>query len=163
MALDTWEWHSRDERAPVWPGRSWPLGATWSEEATNFAVYAPEATAMWVCVFDDDDRETSYQLTEHSLGIWHGAVPDLPIGTRYGLRAFGPWQPEQGLRFNPHKLLLDPYAKAVSGELEPGPAIYAYDFDKPARASTSDSASSMPRSSSGISSCSLVKPLTCSS
>jgi glycogen operon protein len=94
VALDTWEWHSREETAPVWPGRSWPLGATWSEESTNFAVYAPEATAMWVCVFDEDDIETTYQLTEHSLGIWHGAVPGLPVGTRYGLRAFGPWQPE---------------------------------------------------------------------
>jgi glycogen debranching enzyme GlgX len=146
VALDTWHWHSRDERAPVWPGRSWPLGATWSEEATNFAVYSPEATAMWVCVFDDDDRETTYQLTEHSLGIWHGAVPDLPVGTRYGLRAFGPWEPEQGLRFNPHKLLLDPYARAVSGSLTPGPAIYAHDFENPDRPSTLDSATSMPRS-----------------
>ncbi|WP_245999910.1 glycogen debranching protein GlgX [Nocardioides pocheonensis] len=146
MALETWRWRSRDERAPVWPGHSWPLGASWSEEATNFAVYAPEATAMWVCVFDDDDRETSYQLTEHTLGIWHGAVPGLPLGTRYGLRAFGPWQPEQGLRFNPHKLLIDPYAKAVSGELVPGPAIYAHDLDNPERPSTADSAAAMPKS-----------------
>jgi glycogen debranching enzyme GlgX len=146
VAIETWRWHSRDERAPVWPGHSWPLGATWSEEATNFAVYAPEATAMWVCVFEEDDRETSYQLTEHTLGIWHGAVPGLPVGTRYGLRVFGPWQPEQGLRFNPHKLLIDPYAKAVSGELVPGPAIYAHDLDNPSRASTTDSASSMPKS-----------------
>jgi len=146
VALDTWRWRSRDERAPVWPGRSWPLGASWSEEATNFAVYAPEATAMWVCVFGEDDRETSYQLTEHTLGIWHGAVPDLPVGTRYGLRAFGPWQPEQGLRFNPHKLLIDPYARAVSGEVTPGPAIYAHDLENPERPSTTDSASSMPKS-----------------
>ena len=146
VAIETWHWHSRDERAPVWPGRSWPLGATWSEEATNFAVYAPEATAMWVCVFDKDDRETSYQLTEHTLGIWHGAVPDLPVGTRYGLRVFGPWEPDHGLRFNPHKLLIDPYAKAVSGELVPGPAIYAHDVDSPDRPSTTDSASAMPKS-----------------
>jgi len=146
VALETWEWHSRDEHAPVWPGQSWPLGASWSEEATNFAVYAPEATAMWICVFDDDDRETTYQLTEHTLGTWHGAVPGLPVGTRYGLRAFGPWQPSQGLRFNPHKLLLDPYARAVCGTLEPGPRIYGYELDDPERQSTSDSAPSMPRS-----------------
>lgn len=145
VALDTWRWHSRDETAPVWPGRSWPLGATWSEEATNFAVYAPEATAMWVCVFDEDDSELTFQLTEHSLGIWHGAVPDLPVGTLYGFRAFGPWAPALGLRFNPHKLLLDPYAQAVSGELTVGPAIFPYDFDNPDRQSTIDSASSMPR------------------
>jgi glycogen operon protein len=144
--VDTWEWHSRDESAPVWPGRAWPLGATWEEESTNFAVYAPEATAMWVCLFDEDDHETAYQLTEHSLGIWHGAIPDVPIGALYGLRAFGPWQPDQGHRFNPHKLLLDPYTKAVSGALKPGPAIYAYQFSRPSRQSTADSASSMPRS-----------------
>jgi glycogen operon protein len=146
VAPDTWRWHSRDERAPVWPGQAWPLGATWSEEATNFAVYAPEATAMWVCVFDDDDHETSYQLTEHSLGIWHGSVPDLAVGTRYGLRAFGPWAPGQGLRFNPHKLLIDPYAKAVSGELVTGAAIYAHDLEQPERPSTVDSAAAMPKS-----------------
>jgi glycogen operon protein len=136
--VDTWEWHSRDESAPVWPGRAWPLGATWEEESTNFAVYAPEATAMWVCLFDEDDHETAYQLTEHSLGIWHGAIPDVPIGALYGLRAFGPWQPDQGHRFNPHKLLLDPYTKAVIGALKPGPAIYAYQLSSQSRKRNSE-------------------------
>src|SRR3954454_11044909 len=112
-------WRTRGERAPVWPGRNWPLGATWSEESTNFAVHAPDATAVWVCLFDEDgggggERETRDVLTERSLGIWHGAVPGLPRGQRYGFRADGPWDPEQGLRFNPAKLLLDPYARAVS-------------------------------------------------
>src|SRR5690349_20557872 len=72
------QWTERDQRAEVWPGRGWPLGATWSEESTNFAVSAPEATCLWVCVFDDDGVETRHQLSEHTLGIWHGAIPDVP-------------------------------------------------------------------------------------
>jgi glycogen operon protein len=139
-------WSSRDETAPVWPGRYWPLGASWSEEATNFAVYAPNATAMFVCLFDDEGRETRHPLTEHSLGIWHGAVPGVAVGARYGFRADGPWQPEQGLRFNVQKLLLDPYARAVSGDLTPDAAIYAHDVDDPEQPSRLDSAGSVPRS-----------------
>ncbi len=111
----------------VWPGRNWPLGATWTPEATNFAVHAPAATAVWVCLFDDDDVERRHRLTEHSLGIWHGALPGLSPGQRYGFRADGPWEPDQGLRFNPAKLLLDPYARAVSGDFVTHPAIYGTD------------------------------------
>ena len=68
-------WRSLGDQAPVWPGRNWPLGATWTAEATNFAVYAPDATEVWLCVFDDQDDsggERRFPLTEHSLGIWHG-------------------------------------------------------------------------------------------
>jgi glycogen operon protein len=140
------EWSSRDETVPVWPGQSWPLGATWSPDATNFAVYAPEATQLHVCLFDDEGRETRHRLTEHSLGIWHGAVPGVPVGARYGYRADGPWQPEQGRRFNVHKLLLDPYARAVSGGVTVDDSIYAHDVDEPDEPSALDSAGSMPRS-----------------
>ncbi|WP_183093953.1 glycogen debranching protein GlgX [Nocardioides stalactiti] len=108
-------WRSLGDRAQVWPGRNWPLGATWSPESTNFAVYAPDATDLWVCLFDDEDGEHQLPLTEHSLGIWHGALPDLAPGTRYGFRAHGPWDPDNGLRFNSRKLLLDPCGLAVSG------------------------------------------------
>ncbi|GAB3663966.1 glycogen debranching protein GlgX [Nocardioides korecus] len=121
---------------PVWPGHNWPLGATWSEESTNFAVHSPDATAMWLCLFDDapggpDDPgerevETRYPLTERSLGIWHGALPGLAPGQRYGFRAEGPWIPHQGLRFNPAKLLQDPYARAVSGEFTTSPEVYGH-------------------------------------
>ncbi|MCW2758136.1 MAG: glgX, partial [Nocardioidaceae bacterium] len=124
------EWAGSDEPAPVWPGRNWPLGATWTEESTNFAVYTPDATAVWVCLFDDDrdgtEQETRHRLTEHSLGIWHGALPGLPVGQRYGYRVDGPWEPDLGLVFNPAKLLLDPYARAVSGSFTADPAIYGY-------------------------------------
>ena len=110
-------WSRPGESAAVWPGRTWPLGVDWGEEATNVAIHAPEATRMWFCVFDDADAETRHELTEVSLGIWHGAIPGVAPGTRYGFRADGPWQPGLGLRFNPEKLLLDPYARAVSGRL----------------------------------------------
>jgi glycogen debranching enzyme GlgX len=140
------EWTHRGETATVWPGRNWPLGASWAPEATNFAVYSPEATAVWVCLFDDAGQETRYSLTEHSLGIWHGAIPGVPAGAAYGFRAEGPWQPDQGLRFNAHKLLLDPYAKAISGAVAHGPATLGYDVADPSQPSTLDSASAMPRS-----------------
>ena len=124
------EWSAADERVAVWPGRNWPLGATWSEESTNFAVFSPEATGLWVCLFDEDasgvEVETRHALTERSLGIWHGAVPGLPVGQRYGFRADGPWSPIQGLRFNPAKLLLDPYARAVCGEFRTDPEAYGF-------------------------------------
>ncbi len=110
----------------AWPGSSRPLGSSWQEESTNFAVYAPEATSAWVCLFDEDDVETRHLLTEQTLGIWHGAVPGIEPGQRYGFRADGPWEPDQGLRFNPNKLLLDPYARAVSGEFTQDPAIFGY-------------------------------------
>jgi len=129
----------------VWPGRTWPLGVSYDREATNFAVRAPEATRMWVCLFDDQGRETRHALTELSLGVWHGAVPGVEPGTRYGYRADGPWAPEQGLRFNPDKLLLDPYARAVSGAVVDDPAIYGYDVASPTRRSRLDSAPYVPK------------------
>jgi len=142
----TWRWQHRDETAPVWPGHHQRLGATWSEESTNFAVWSPEASAMWVCLFDDDGTEIRHQLTEHTLGVWHGAVPGVPIGQLYGFRADGPWDPGHGRRFNPAKLLLDPYSRAISGDLVPGPDPLPYDPAHPARRSTVDSAAAMPRS-----------------
>jgi glycogen debranching enzyme GlgX len=114
----------------VWPGRAWPLGATWGEESTNFAVYAPEATALWLVLFDEGAdgqlTETRHELTERTLGIWHGALPHIAPGQRYGFRADGPWDPDAGLRFNPAKLLLDPYARAVSGEFTTEPPVFGH-------------------------------------
>ncbi len=118
--------------ASAWPGSHQPLGATWGPECTNFAVFAPEATAMALCLFDEPDGpggrevETRYALTEQTLGIWHGAVPGLSPGQCYGFRADGPWEPSRGRMFNPAKLLLDPYAVAVSGSVVPDGPIYGY-------------------------------------
>jgi glycogen debranching enzyme GlgX len=146
MTTSTWRWQNLGQTAPVWPGRHQQLGATWTPEATNFAVWAPEATCMWVCLFDDDGTETRHQLTEHTLGVWHGAIPGIPVGQRYGLRADGPWDPEHGRRFNVDKLLLDPYARAISGEVTPGDEALPYDDGAPLERSTVDSAPYVPRS-----------------
>ncbi|MFC7493655.1 MULTISPECIES: glycogen debranching protein GlgX [unclassified Nocardioides] len=139
-------WRSRGERAPVWPGRNWPLGSTWSPESTNFAVHAPQASAAWVCIFDEHGGERQHRLTEQALGIWHGAIPDLAPGTPYGYRIAGPWDPAQGLRFNPNKLLLDPFARAVSGEVTVDPAIFGYIHGDPETMDTRDSAPYVQRS-----------------
>ncbi len=145
MTPHTWSWQSRDETAPVWPGHHQQLGATWGPDATNFAVWSPEATSMWVCLFDDDRTETRYQLTEHTLGVWHGQIPGVPVGKLYGLRAEGPWDPAHGRRFNPAKLLLDPYARAISGEVRYGPETLPAVVGDPSKPSPLDSAASMPR------------------
>ncbi|WP_242497522.1 glycogen debranching protein GlgX [Nocardioides oleivorans] len=139
-------WNHDGETMTVWPGRNYPLGATWAREATNFAVYAPAAESVWVCVFDDDGNEVRHRLTERSLGVWHGALPGVAPGTRYGYRAAGPWDPAAGLRFNAAKLLLDPYGKAVSGDLVVDDAIFGYVIGDPATMSDLDSAPFMPRS-----------------
>jgi glycogen operon protein len=102
----------------AWPGSHEPLGSAWSAEATNFAVWSPEATGMLVCLFDEGGVETRYRLTEQTLGIWHGSVPGVTAGQHYGFRAEGPFAPDEGRLFNPNKLLLDPYARAVSGDYE---------------------------------------------
>ena len=143
-------WTHLGQTARVWPGRNWPLGATWTPERTNFAVYAPAATEVTLCLFTDapdgGEEEHRYVLTEQSLGIWHGALPDVEPGTRYGYRVDGPWDPTAGHRFNPHKLLLDPYAMAVSGNFTPAPATFGYVFGSPEEQSTEDSAPFVPRS-----------------
>ena len=143
-------WTRTGQNAPTWPGRNWPLGATWTPESTNFAVYAPAATEVWLCLFTDGpdggEEETRLPLTEQSLGIWHGALPDVAPGTRYGYRVDGPWEPAEGLRFNPAKLLVDPYALAISGEYFPRPETFGYVHGSPTERSDADSAPYVPRS-----------------
>ena len=131
---------------PVWPGRHTPLGAHFDGEATNFAVWSPDATGVAVCLFDEGGAETSLELTEHALGVWHGRLPGVGGGQRYGYRADGPWDPGHGHRFNRAKLLLDPYARAVTGEFTFNPAVFGYDFDSPSSKDERDSAPFVPRS-----------------
>ena len=139
-------WRTRDEVAPIWPGSNHHLGSTWSAESTNFAVWAPEASAAYVCLVDDDGTEVRHRLTEASLGIWHGAIPGIEPGQRYGYRVAGTWAPELGLRFNPQKLLLDPYARAVSGALVQDPAIFGYTVGAPETRDLLDSGGKVPLS-----------------
>ncbi|PZF81621.1 glycogen debranching protein GlgX [Jiangella anatolica] len=109
-----------------WPGHWTPLGATHTAEATNFALWAPDAERVEVCLFDEDDAETRLVLPNRTFDIWHGAVPGVRPGQRYGFRVHGPWDPATGRRFNPAKLLTDPYARAVDGALTAHPAVYGH-------------------------------------
>ena len=120
---------SSSARPSVRPGRPYPLGATPDAEGVNFALYSENASEVEVCLYDADDprRETQrLRLREVTAHVWHGHVPGLAVGQLYGFRVKGPWKPKQGLRFNANKLLMDPYARAVSGELVHDPAIFGY-------------------------------------
>ncbi|MGF1478595.1 MAG: glycogen debranching protein GlgX [Cyanophyceae cyanobacterium] len=116
---------------PVWPGRPYPLGASWDGKGTNFSIYSENATKVELCLFDSHNQETRVPLTEVSIYIWHGYLPSIGPGQRYGFRVHGPFEPEQGLRFNPNKLLIDPYAKALDGEIGYGEEIFGYPWDDP--------------------------------
>jgi isoamylase len=99
----------------VWPGKPFPLGATWDGEGVNFALFSENAERVELCLFDADDRETRVDVQMCTAHNWHCYVPGLGPGQRYGYRVHGPYEPGAGHRFNPHKLLIDPYAKAVEG------------------------------------------------
>lgn len=116
---------------PVWPGKSYPLGATWDGKGTNFALFSENAEAVELCLFDDENQETRLELTEVSNFVWHGYLPGIGPGQRYGFRVHGPYAPEEGHRFNPNKLLIDPYAKALDGEIGYGEEIFGYPWDDP--------------------------------
>ena len=119
------------DEIPIWPGEGFPLGATHDGLGTNFAVVSDLAERVELCLFDDEGNERRVDLPEFTGSIWHGYVPDVEPGQQYGYRVHGPYEPSQGLRCNPHKLLLDPYAKAVVGELEWGEPVFGYPFGDP--------------------------------
>ncbi|MGH3645970.1 MAG: glycogen debranching protein GlgX [Micromonosporaceae bacterium] len=131
----------------IWPGRRYPLGATYDGTGTNFALFSEVADAVELCLFDDDGgAETRVELPEVDGFVWHGYLPGVAPGQRYGFRVHGPYQPDQGHRCNPHKLLLDPYAKAVAGELTWHESVFGYRLDDPTRPSDTDSAAYVPKS-----------------
>jgi isoamylase len=99
----------------VWPGQPYPLGAMWDGGGTNFSVFSEHAESVTLCLFDDEDNETSVEMTERRAQNWHCYLPDVGPGQRYGYRVHGPYAPLAGHRFNPAKLLIDPYAKAIDG------------------------------------------------
>ena len=123
-----------------WPGSPSPLGATADDEGTNFAMWtdAGDVAAVEVCLFDDNGAETRYRLAERTYHVWHGYLPGVKPGQRYGFRVHGPWDPLRGARFNPAKLLLDPYARAIEGELAYQPAIYGHVQTAAAAAASGD-------------------------
>ena len=115
------------QRSRVREGRPFPLGATWDGLGVNFALYSANATRVELCLFDTRGRETErIVLPEHTDEIWHGYLPDVRPGQLYGYRVHGPYAPDAGHRFNPHKLLLDPYAKQIVGELKWAPHLFGY-------------------------------------
>jgi isoamylase len=136
----------------LWPGRPYPLGATNDDEGTNFAVYAREADAIDLCLFDGDDPSRELRrvrLSEKTGHVWHAYLPGVGAGTPYGYRAHGPYEPEVGLRFNGAKLLVDPYARAISGGVDLEGPIFSYRHDAPEQdlaLDDRDSAAAVPRS-----------------
>jgi isoamylase len=113
----------------VWPGASAPLGAHWDGTGTNFALWSAGATAVDLCLFDLDGTEHRHRLQETTHQVWHGRLPGIAPGHRYGYRVHGPYDPAAGMRHNPAKLLLDPYARAVDGALRLDPALFGYAGD----------------------------------
>ncbi|WP_154606006.1 glycogen debranching protein GlgX [Arthrobacter sp. AQ5-05] len=124
----------------LWPGRQHPLGSHADGNGTNFAVFSGGAQAVDLCLFDAEGAETRLPLTEVDAYVWHGYVPGVEAGQHYGYRVDGPWDPANGLRFNPSKLLLDPYARAVGGDIRWGQPLYAYEFGQPLTRNDKDSA-----------------------
>jgi glycogen operon protein len=124
----------------IWPGRPYPLGATYDGSGTNFALFSGVAERVELCLFDEAGTETRVDLPEMDAFVWHGYVPGMQPGQRYGFRVHGPYDPEQGHRCDPSKLLLDPYAKAIDGQIDNDPSLYSYTFGAEDERNTDDSA-----------------------
>lgn len=131
------------------PGRPYPLGATAHKKGTNFAIFSQDATRVELCLFNSDGEQTAcIALRERTAYVWHGLVLDIKPGQLYGYRIHGPWEPDQGHRFNPNKLLVDPYAKAISGDVDWKAPIFPYDLASgdDGKIDEQDSAAGVPRS-----------------
>lgn len=133
------------------PGSPYPLGATWDGKGVNFALFSSNATMVELCLFKnhyDKTEVVKLKLTERSNQVWHIYVPNLKPGQLYGYRVHGPFEPQNGHRFNPHKLLIDPYAKAIAGKIEWNDALFGYDLhhsDKDLTHNETDSAPYLPK------------------
>ena len=130
----------------MWPGKAYPLGANYDGFGTNFAVYSEVAQQVELCLFDAGGAERRVTLPEVDGFIWHGYLPNAEPGRRYGYRVHGPDEPATGSRCNPHKLLLDPYAKAIDGHFHWEQSLFGYNFGEPDSRNDADSARAMPKS-----------------
>ncbi|REK69032.1 glycogen debranching enzyme GlgX [Aeromicrobium endophyticum] len=129
-----------------WPGSAYPLGATYDGVGTNFALYSEVADKVELCLFDENGTETRIHLEEVDGFVHHGYLPSVGPGQRYGYRVHGPYEPAQGLRCNPNKLLIDPYAKAFSHGVDWDDSLFGYSFDDPDERNDLDSAGHVPYS-----------------
>jgi isoamylase len=128
------------------PGAAEPLGATWDGTGTNFSVFSGVAERVELCLFDADGREQRVPMVERTGQRWHAYLPDVGPGTRYGYRVHGPWDPARGHRCNPEKLLLDPYARSIAGQVQMVPEVLGHRADDPSARDARDSAPFVPRS-----------------
>jgi len=119
----------------LYPGSPFPLGATWDGDGVNFALFSENATDVELCLFDSENSPESSRIKifERSNHIWHVYIPGLKVGQLYGYRVYGPYEPENGHRFNPNKLLIDPYAKGIAGTTKWNKALFGYHLDDPAQ------------------------------
>ncbi|MFS8493958.1 MAG: glycogen debranching protein GlgX [Actinomycetes bacterium] len=134
------------ESPEVWPGRPYPLGATWDGEGTNFSLFSEVADSVELCLFDDDGTETRIQMQEVDAFCWHAYLPGVGAGRRYGYRVHGPWDPSSGLRCNPNKLLIDPYARAIDGNIDWDRSCFPYRPGEEDVADDTDSGPHIPKS-----------------
>ncbi|MCL2455152.1 MAG: glycogen debranching protein GlgX [Micrococcales bacterium] len=125
----------------IWPGHPYPLGATYDGSGTNFALFSEVAERVELCLIDADGGESRVDLPEVDAFVWHGYLPAVAPGQHYGYRVHGPYDPASGRRCDPSKLLLDPYAKAISGQIDGHESLYSYRFSDPSRRNSLDSAS----------------------
>jgi isoamylase len=115
----------------IWPGKPYPLGATYDGTGVNFAIFSEVAERIELCLIGERGKETRVTLPEVDGFVWHGFLPGVQPGQRYGYRVHGPYEPSEGARCNPAKLLLDPYAKAIDGEMRGDPSLFGYNLDDP--------------------------------
>ena len=130
----------------IWPGAAYPLGATWDGWGTNFALFSEAAERVELCLLDEAGAETRVELTEVDGFVWHGYLPAIGPGQRYGYRVHGPYDPRRGARCAPSKLLLDPYGKAFEGDVTWNEALFDYHWADPRRPNAANSAPYMPKS-----------------
>jgi glycogen operon protein len=134
-------------RLLIRPGEPFPLGATWDGKGTNFSVFSEIAHRVELCLFDEQGGETHLNLPERTAFCWHGYLRGVGPGQRYGFRVHGPWDPARGYRCNPAKLLLDPYARAITGQIDWNPALFPYPLGgDDLQRDDADSAPYMPKS-----------------
>ena len=127
----------------TWPGSAYPLGATFDGNGTNFALFSEGADRVELCLFGERGRETRVDMLEVDAYVWHAYLPNVAPGQRYGYRVHGEYDPASGKRFNPNKLLLDPYAKAVDGQVNWGQSVFGYTFGDPDSRNDDDSGADM--------------------